>query len=258
MSRKILLSHYGRQEPITLSNHDPLFEIIAGTQAPAVARQRQMLTAEITFALDDELARRLNAHAAAVGARLFKHHKMMLCWFVLGFVRAKGKGHAMPSVEEFLTLHQVDEDEYATDSAYKLFQRFGWNFEEKNRRFSGRLRGNPSAELSRKKRLRASLAKPLQPCVYNMKDIDAELATARFLAAYSRHFTRTPNYLPKHARVYAYMTMQGLSIRMLAEKLGMTRSGVHNSLQSFRRRMERNPAVSRLMADAIALPSDPS
>ena len=104
--------------------------------------------------------------------------------------------------------------------------------------------------------LRAKLCKPVKPLTISMRDIDVELAIGRFLIAYSSAFTRTPEYLPKHARVYAYITMQSLSVREAAGKLGMSRTGVQNSLTSFRSRLRRNPAVARMIDEACALPPE--
>lgn len=255
LSRKVLLAQYG-EEPITLRNHDPLFDILTATRVRnTTAKAREAFRATIAFALDDRIAAHVNENSLQVGMRLFRYHKPMLYWFVLGVYRSRGKGVVWGAIEEFLRLHDVDEDEYSTETAHKLFQRFGWNFDEKNARFSGRLRDNPGVKMSRKKRVRAKLCKPIQPLTIGMKDIEVELAIGRFLVTYSQCFRRTPGYLPKHARVYTYITMQKLSVRDAAQKLSMTRTGVQNCLTSFRARLRRNPTVARLMDEALALPA---
>lgn len=255
LSRKVLLAQYG-EEPITLRNHDPLFDILTATRVrSATARAREAFRSTVDFALDERIAANVNENALQVGMRLFRYHKPMLYWFVLGVYRGRGKGVVWGAIEEFLRLHDVDEDEYSTETAHKLFQRFGWNFDEKNARFSGRLRDKPGVKMSRKKSARAKLCKPLQPLTISMKDIDVELAIGRFLVAYSARFTRTPGYLPKHARVYTYITMQKLSVRDAATKLSMTRTGVQNCLTSFRARLKRNPTVALLIEEALALPT---
>lgn len=254
MSRKVLLSQYGT-EPISLDNHDPLFDTLSCSRVRvSTIKNRSVLSSKISFALDDRIAQHVQAQAMQVGHRIFRLHKMMLCWYVVGCYRAKGKGVVWGSIEEFLSMHGVEEDEYAVETAHKLFQRFGWNFDKKNADFSGRMREKPGAKMSRKIVRHASGIKTIKPLTITMRDIDAELAIGRFLVAYSRCFRRTPNFLPKHARVYTYITMQELSIRQAAQKLGMTRTGVQNSLSSFRARMRRNPTVARLIEDAIALP----
>lgn len=256
LSRKMLLAQYGA-EPITLDNHDPLFDMLTAPRVrPIVAKSKSALSAEITFALDDNIAAHVSRHAIQVGQRLFRHHKPMLCWFVLGCYRARGKGVVWGAIEDFLALHDVEEDDYSTETAHKLFQRFGWNFDKKNGHFSGRMREKPGVKMSRKKRVRAKICKPIQPLTITMKDIEVELAIGRFLVSYSRCFRRTPGYLPKHARVYTYITMQHLSIRDAAAKLSMSRTGVQNCLTSFRARMRRNPTVARLMEESIALPAE--
>lgn len=252
MSRKVLLAQYGA-EPIILDNHDPLFEIICTPRNTSI-RNKESLSTQITFSLNDETAAHLASRPVQVGLRLLKHHKLQLCWFVLGHVGAKGKGHAMPAVEKWLTLHDVDESEYGTDSAYKLFQRFGWNFDKKNRLFGGRLRGKPGAEMTAKKRARAKLARPVEAYTYTWSDIAVELAVSRFLAAYTECFRHLPKFLPTQARMYAYVKMQSLSTRDIARKLHRSQATVWGSLHSLQNRMHRNPTIARLMQEAIALP----
>lgn len=254
MSRKVLLAQYGA-EPITLENQDPLFDVLTSSRIrPTAVKNRAALSSQITFALDDRIAQYVENNGLQIGHRLFRHHKPMLCWFVLGYFRAKGKGVVWGAIEEFLSIHEVDEDEYSTETAHKLFQRFRWNFDEKNARFSGRMRENPGVKMSRKKQRHAKTCKPVKPMTISMKDIEVELAIGRFLVNYSRCFSRTPDFLPKHARVYTYITMQKLSVRDAAQKLGMSRTGVQNALTSFRNRLNRNPTVSRLIEESIALP----
>jgi hypothetical protein len=252
LSRKVLLAHYGN-EPIVLDNHDPLFDVISSPRLTPV-KDLKSLSAEITFAFQPALAERVAAQGSQIGLRIFKYHKPLLCWFVLGYKRAKGKGHAMPSVGDWLAMHDVDEDEYSTESAYKLFQRFGWDFDAKNRLFSGRMKGKPGAEMTAKKRARAKNCKPVKALTFSMRDIDVELATGRFMQAYRQCFRVTPVFLYSQARIYAYITMQGLSTREAAKKLARSQPTIWHSLHSFRNRMERNPTVARLMADACALP----
>lgn len=256
LSKKVLLAQYGT-EPITLDNHDPLFDILnSSLLRPPAVKNREHYTAQISFALDDRIAEHVNRHAHQIGHRLLRYHKPMLCWFVMGCFRAKGKGAVWAAIEDFLRIHEVDEDEYPTETAYKLFQRQGWKFQEKSPRFSVRTRDKAGVFVNRKKAVRAKLAAPLQPLTISMKDIEVELAVARFLGAYSRCFRRAPASLPKHARVYTYVSLQALTIREAAEKLGMKPTGVQYCLQSIRNRMKKNPTVARLMDESIALPAE--
>lgn len=252
MSRAIMLSEYGG-EPVTLEAHDILFEIINTRITSEKINKKQELTSCITIAVNPRLAAHLAQHGRIAGIRLFKFHKYMLCRYADAQLRVKGKGHARPAIQEFLNLYGVEEDEYSLESAYKLFQRFGWNFDKKNANFSGHFRRNPGVKLSRKKKERARLCQPIKPLTIAIKDINVELAIGRFIAAYSRCFRRTPRILLKHARVYTYINMQALSVREAAEKLGMSRTGVQNSMSSFRSRMRRNPTVARMIEESIAL-----
>lgn len=255
LTRRVLLAHYGG-EPVIAPNHDILFDILS--TAPlrkSVHRNRAAMTSTISFSLADPIAIIVQRNAHTIAERLFRQHKNMMCWYAAAQVRAKGKGYARPAIADWLSLHDVDENEYGVDTAYKCFQRFGWIFDEKNARFSGQVRQKAAAKLSAKRSTRAKTVLPLEPLKMRLSDIEVELVVSRFLTQYNQTFSRMPYKLAQHARVCAYIKIQGLSIRSAAEKLSIGKPGAEHAVRSMRQRMERNPTVKRLWEQSFALPA---
>ncbi len=249
LSRAILLSEYGA-EPVVLENHDYLFEVVNTRITPDdLRRKKSELTAFVALAVNDRLAAHLARYGQIAGQRLFKYHKQLLCRYADAQTRARGKGHARPSIQEFLNLYGVDEDAYGLESAYKLYQRFGWEIGKKNADFLGRMRRKPGAVLSEK----IAVDKGPDPNA----DIFAELAVARFMAAVQTCLKRYHRRLEKQTRAYIYVERCGHTIRSAADLLGIPPSTVHHRCSAMRQRLSRSHTFASLLADALALPAAP-
>ncbi len=254
LTRRVLLSLYGA-EPIVAPNHDALFDTLSTIPLrKAVHRNRAAMTASICFSLADPIAQSVQRNARSVAERLFKQHKQMLCWYAVSHVRALGKGSARPAIADWLRLHDVDENEFSLESAYKCFQRFGWVLDEKNARFSGQIRQKAAAKLSAKRTARAKTMQPLDPLKMRLPDIEVELVASRFLTQYNNTFSRMPYKLAQHTRVWAFIQIQGLSIRDAAKKLSISKPAAEHAVLAMRLRMKRNPTVKRLWEQSAALP----
>lgn len=254
LSRAALLSHYG-PEPIAIdNNHDILFQHLAGHALRHSARCYPHLSTEITFALTDELAIHISRHAAEIGARLYNWHKQQICLYALAHYRARGSGSIRAAIAEWLTIYEVDEDQYSVDTGYKLFQRYYWELSKKNPRFSGQIRRKPGDVLPNKKAPRAILAQPVRPGVLTDTEAVPELAAARFLASAAEVFRRLPHRLPMQVRTYMYYSCAELTEREVALKLGLKKSTVHYHLHAIRRRSAVNPTFSKILTESTALP----
>lgn len=253
LSFAVLTTHYG-YAPIHLANHDPMFDLLTGSRIRHTSSRSAIFTSAVDFVLSDHVARHVQQYAGSISDRLYRHHKNMLCWYVVAQVRLRGKGGAKPAVSDWLSLHGVDEDAYSIESAYKLYQRFGWELEKKNATFSEQIKRKSAGILLRKAASYAKTEEPLKPLRMAMRDIEVELVTARFLSNYALCFQRVPVCLPKHARIYLYYTVQGLTEREIAAKMKLKHAGVHHALVSMRNRIRLNHTVSRLIDDALALP----
>lgn len=258
LSYRVLYTHYGTDR-IALTNHDPLFDTLTSSRPRHTCGvSRDGYTATIVFLLKDKIAANVQANAAAIADRLFREHKRMLCWYVAAQIRAGGKGNAKPAVQDWLWLHKVTEEDYATDAAYKLFQRFCWDFDKKNAQFSGQLRRKAAGILSRKTAANAKNIEELNPLIMKAKDITVELSINRFFSAYTATYTRIPAKLGKHVRIYMYVTQQSLTVREASKKLGISRNGIHHALKAMNLRIQQNAAFQDIMNTAVALPQEVS
>jgi hypothetical protein len=251
MSRQVLVAHYG-PEPIALKNHNPLFDLMTGSRRRDTAGVRnEDLKATITFAVSRSIARCITLQPHELGWRLLRYHKQQLCWYAVSQVRLKGKGAAMPAIRDWLALHQVEEEHYGLETAYKLWQRFGLNFHRKNAFFSARLRRNSSG---RKEGERANF-RPLELRRHNsFDDIVLGLRARSFVQEYQAKFKSLPKSLHKHITVYLIVHRQYLSQNATAAKLEITRYNVRTALAAIDRRAERNRAFAALLQHALALP----
>lgn len=254
LSFKVLLAHYG-QQPFILENHDPLFDLLSGSRVRSTSRRAaSVLTVDASFLVCDELARHMSTHAHEIGVKLLRHHKHLLCQYAVAHLRAQGKGVARTAIADWLAMYGITEDEYGLDSAYKLWQRFGWNIAEKNGQFVGQMRRKSAGHLSNKTRRRANAVLAQKPLTLRYRDIECELALSRFLSAWASTFRRTPKVLPRHARVYVYVEVQHITCRQAAQKLNMPHSTAAHAVSRMRYMMQRNPTVQHLMRAAVGLP----
>ena len=251
MTRSVLLAQYGK-EPIALKNHDPLFDMMSGSrQRHSDGIRNEDLKATITFALSKTVARSLTLSPYELGWRLFRFHKQQLCWYAVSQVRLKGKGAAMPAIRDWLGLHGVAEEDYGLDTAYKLWLRFGWDFDRKNGFFAARLRRKSSGS----EIVPRANFKPLELRRTNsFDDIVLGLRAQSFVREYESKFTRVPKSLLKQITVYLIHHRQHLSQSRTAAKLEITRYNVRDALQAIDRRAGRNRAFAAMLTSALALP----
>lgn len=246
MSRAIMISEHG-PEPIALESHDFLFEVINSRLTTDNLRTRSELSSVIALQVNDRLAAHLSRYGLVAGLRLFKYHKHLLCRYADAQVRVKGKGYARPAIAEYLSLYGVEEDAYSLESAYKLFQRFGWEIGRKSPRFLERMRRKPGVVLFEKKS-----AREMAP---QQQDFPTEVAIARFMGTVQRLMKRTHRKLEKQTRAYIYVQQLGLSYRETAALLDLPLGTVHYCCRSMEQRLSRNAALRRLFEEALALPT---
>lgn len=254
LTRAALLSQYGA-EPITVENHDILFDHLAGTVRRHATQQHSQLTADLSFLVDDDIARHLEQNGMRIGARLFRWHKSQLFWYAATAWRIKGPGHAKPALSDWLTMHGVDEDHYPVGTAFRNFQRWGKKIQDKNPHFFGQMRGRMTDFLPKKRGRRAKPKYNHPPLTVRMSDVPVELALGRFMAAVAVLFLRIPRRLEGQARVHLYMTLRFLSEREAADKLGITKSTVHYRRRAFAWALRKNPSLARLIAESADLPT---
>jgi hypothetical protein len=262
LTLRVLRAEYG-PGPIVMSNHDPLFTFI--TCSPLRHRQTKssdVLSTEVTFQVDDRLAMHLQQYDWQVGSALLKLHKMELCKFAASAVMLGHKGGAKAGLYAWLMRMEITEDEYSLETAYKLWQRFGWKFySAKSSTFLAQMRGKTADLLGQK---RGRMPKPNRHIcrrTFTLSEIEIELAAHRFSKQVEQCFSRSPKKLEGQARIYYYVTYTKLTHKEVGDRLGIPRRSISNAAKSIRMKAEKNITLHRMLAAAlpdVATPPTPS
>lgn len=256
LTRRVLLAEYGC-EPIVFPNQDFTFNLLRADHIRDRAQQHGFkLTETIEVCIDDATARHIKHHERAVGLRLFRFHQQLICRHADSAFRIQGKGNIKAAIEAWLSAYGVDEDEYAVETAYKLWQRWSWKIEEKNKQFFSRRRGTTPSVLAKKNRLRATSTASRFPLNATLKEIEAELAANRFVENLRKCMRGAHKKLPVHARAYYYVKYSGLNHRQAAKRLSVCKATVTYAIASLNKKAERNRTIGLLLQEAVqtALP----
>lgn len=239
ISKKILIALFG-PEPIEIPPHSTVHDLLTGDRyRNTPGRRTDAYTATVTLLLSERYAKHVQAMAMHVAARLYRAHKEQMCFYANTVEREKGKGHAWRAVQDWLDMYGIGPDDYETDTAYKSYQRWGWEIKKKNESFLGHLRRKASVKLAQKE-------KPDEKAV--------KVALSHFMESYTSLFRRVPKNLYKQARCYIYMSVHGVSMRQTAADLGYSRNSVSSCIRTLRGRVARNPTMKRILLESIALP----
>ncbi len=252
ITRRMLLHEADGIEPVVLRNHDPLFGIFTVRRLRADRQNLQGLSANIAVKVDDAIARHCIEHAAAIGITLYRLHKDIMCRYVQSSIL--NGVPALHALRQFYYLHQITEDDYQEESAWKAWMRWS-KTREKKRHFFAHKPGNPAAHLCKKRARRATLLQPAQANTWTYTEAAVELAASRFMSAYGHTFRHTPRRLEKHVRIYLYSKMLGLSSRQVSGKVGCPYTTCAYACRLMEARARKNNTISRLLADALALPT---
>jgi hypothetical protein len=244
LTRRVLIAEYG-QEPILLPNRDLLFSLINTTPLRSrVSHERafEVLTSTISLQVHDRLAARLKNSWDAAGFLLLKFHKDAACRYVSTMY---GLGQdARPALQDWLKRHSVEEDDYSLDSAYKMWQRWIWDFSGKNKEYIARKRDQTAG--GQKVQAKAvALAK--------MPADQAAVARDRFLAIAPSVLPTVPKVLYKHVHLYYLCTLCGLSQRKAAAAAGIgRRETVRYAVQTISNWRDTNRDFAALLLRAAA------
>lgn len=253
LTRRVLLCEYGA-EPFIFPNHDFAFRLLtANPIRDRAIRHGQKLTSGVRVQLDDALARRVEQNLRAISLGFLSFHFQMLCRHADSALQIKGRGHVKAAIENWLYLHKVDENEYAADTAYKLWQRHSWNLQKKNPHFLGQSRGKSERIMSKKRTAYANRPEQLDIMCLRLPEAQIELACARFVASLKLCFRRAPKKINEHARIYYYMNVGGHSCRDITARLGVAKSTANYARLSIERRALQNPTFKKLLLEALPL-----
>lgn len=252
MTLRALQAEYG-QGPIVMSNHDPLFTFLTCSPLRTrMMRSSDLLSTNVTFMVDDRLALHLQTYDWQIGSALLKMHKQELCKFAATAVMLGYKGGAKSALYVWLTDMKISEDEYSLETAYKLWQRFGWKYyAHKSSTFLAQMRGKAADILSKKRGVVPKAVKPLRKNQLTLPEIEIELAAHRFTKAVGNCFSRPAKKLAGHARIYYYVSHTDMSTREVSKLLGIPHATVTYATRSIRHQAEHNITLRRLLADAL-------
>jgi hypothetical protein len=249
LSRCVLLSEYGATEPLVLNPHDLVFSILlsAPVREPAyIRRSIHFLTQPLELRVPDDAAEQLFQRPYHAGALLYKYHKDQMCRYAQ--VAVRNGGEAWSAIEQWLYMHDVADETYSMDAAYKCWLRWNANFSQKNRVFFGRMRSKSSVRLAKKTAVSVR-AKMLLP------EPEIEVALGAFLDALRQCYPGTPARFPHHARAYFYKAFGGLSEKQVSGLLGIPRATVGYGYRSMRNWLETTPSVRCALAKSTGLPA---
>lgn len=246
----MLLTQYGKTEPIRISHNDLLFQMLSYTRLTdgGQNRAREWANSTLLLELEDRLAVKISSRAHQVGWHLFQHHIYHLMVYVQGQTDAGAP--AMTSIKNYYDLHDITEDDFALESAYKRWQRFCWGeaAAEKNTSIFCAKKGWRGASLHRKPRATISL---------KIRATDAEVKSAieRFNSLLDGCFQKPPKKLVRHGLFFFWQELGRLTTRQIGKRLKVHRNTVAYGTAAIRREMEVNPTfrtmVERLCADAL-------
>jgi len=254
MSKRILLSEHGGIDPIIIRQHDVLFGLLSLKKfkpRSSMLQISQTLTDTVSLLLDDDIARHVISDSYHVGFYIFKLHKETMCRYIQACTL--NGIQAMQALRQFYHMQGITEDDYQEESAWKAWGRWS-KTRRKKAIFSKQKSDNASAILCEKRRLRAKLSRPLRPLTLTLSEAAIELATARFISAYSGLFRSTPSRLEKHVRIYYYMKVYDMSAYEVATKLETKPWAAWYAKRAIEQKALRNKAIARLLHEQIALP----
>lgn len=248
-SRRILLKEYGGVEPLGIRPNDILFSMLSVARLRDrnnAVRMRELLKAEVTFELDNAIATHIALRCDQVGLHLFKWHKDQLCRYVDVCLR-RGGITAAGAIREFYDMHNIGEDDFAFDSAWKMWQRHNAESRKGNPVFSGRIRGTTPVVFSKKTGRPRAVPLPVS-------DDTIEACAARLADVITGCLRQSPKALLKHTRCYLYLYYARRDHRSVAARLRMPVSSVYYGANVIRDWRETDPTFRRLLRQVCDLP----
>jgi len=120
----MLLHRYGPAEPLKVPGHDILMKYFR-YRGKLIRRQelrQHTLTSSIAVVVNNEIEVNLRRRGEAIGMYLHSIHKEEMFQFVAN--KVAGGAEALATTKAFLNERNVGEDDYALESAARLFRRW--------------------------------------------------------------------------------------------------------------------------------------
>lgn len=234
-------------EPIRPSRNDLLFNMLTHHRPAAPSRLvslRAILTATISVMVSDGVAEQFARNAFSVGRYIFLHHIHSM----LVFVEAQHAAGvpALTAMKTWYAKHDLDEDCFALDSAYKRWQRYEWEKEKKTDIFlKNACAVRHGAFQKSESPIRVRFPATPSACT---------AASVRFCDLVGAVLRRVPARMCLHGEFFFHAVVGEIKTDELARRKKVSRSTVYYGIAAIRREMDINPAfrsmVERLSADA--------
>lgn len=124
LSRKILLSEY-QSEPILAPKKSLFYHKLKFRSTDFYSRPQRLmklLTARVTVEVPNAIADSISRHRYHVGYYLYINDVEEMCKFATAQHAAGVK--VMQALRNYYALHNIDEEDFARETAYKRYQRF--------------------------------------------------------------------------------------------------------------------------------------
>lgn len=229
ISKKILRSEYGAA-PISLQKHDLMYQVFLIKKMPGskpnILQSRKILTEELSFAVSPRLGKMIIENALDIGMFLYNLHMRDMCKFVYAKWEEKESINVKGAVTNFYARHNIDEDDFALESAYKRVQRFFWKKIEENPSFwSKKETKEVRLNLTQKTlRLKGLL-------LFSEQEI-VNIHNAFFLAFYAKSHNAPETYTGYFQDWLDYY-YRGIPVVEIAEKKELTDHAIYKRIRNF-------------------------
>jgi hypothetical protein len=222
VSRKIILTEYGA-EPLNVDSQDVLWGMLQHNRFLKRRNRRTSadeLTAILHISVDKELVAPLLQNAISVGIFLYKYHRNEMCRYTWSQNRLGA--HARQSILEFFHTYDINEDDLALESAYKVWQRWKWKKCTDNSK-------NP-VQFFDKTGEKVYRLHPENSVHLNRQEVEAiceqvvNRARAQFLVWHSAQ--------TNHLWYYTFKTVSNTSFRQTARMLGVSKNKIQYACES--------------------------
>lgn len=249
VSKKILMKDYGSRD--MLATKDVFYSILY-LRRPAspnsYKKYKQQLTESVELDINEKLAKRVENQPLDIGWFLWQLHADQMIKFV--YAQHLSGESAKQAFRNFYELHDIDEDDYASDTAYKRWQRYIKNekIEEKTDLF---VLQSECSVLSSGQQNHASVIKPTKNEIHVL--IGRTLTNGIFMFFKSNGEINVSLF--KHLFVYAYVVYGRRDSKKekkeLAESVGRSMRNITYSINQFSNLMDTYPYLEQAYEKAV-------
>lgn len=253
LSIKILTRH--TPMPISINKYDTLFVVLSSQRSERIStvRGKILLPCVVTFDVHSRLARHISQHPTRIGFAILKYHKEMLHRHVVGVLTENPKASAWDAIKQYLDTYGITEDDYPLETAYKNWQRFGWNFSKKNRQKAGQFSRKTGVKSSdnlipkkgEKKHAGRSGAQPV------FSDLELDQLSEQIFFQVNTLFKDLPKRFAFWVQSYVYIYVGKHSCRSAARTLCTNRQTIYRSSLNILSRCKKSPLLDCIVKGII-------